>query len=156
MMTPPAAPLRNPGVSAVNRFVALIAFISLFATAAHAQDDPHAACAAPPSYVPAELLVRTVPLRSGVGNSHERVTTTSKEAQAFYDQGLNYLESYVWAVMLDKGTFPNGTTSVAARLPLPDTPPEPSPRVDFKASRLAKNRRPKAIRPLRGGHAGRI
>ncbi len=60
------------------------------------QDDPHAACAAPPSYVPADLLTRPVPLRKGVGNSHEVVTTTSKDAQAFYDQGLNYLESYVW------------------------------------------------------------
>jgi tetratricopeptide (TPR) repeat protein len=61
-----------------------------------AQDDPHAACAAPPSYVPPELLERVVPLRTGIGNSHEAVSTTSKEAQAFYDQGLNYLESYVW------------------------------------------------------------
>jgi len=66
------------------------------AGAARAQDDPHAACAAAPSYVPAELLTRAVPLRSGIGNSHETVSTTSKEAQAFYDQGLNYLESYVW------------------------------------------------------------
>ena len=66
------------------------------AGAPRAQDDPHAACAAPPSYVPAELLERAVPLRTGIGNSHEAVTTTSKEAQAFYDQGLNYLESYVW------------------------------------------------------------
>lgn len=61
-----------------------------------AQDDPHAGCAAPPSYVPAELLERSLPLRSGIGNSHESVTTNSKESQAFYDQGLNYLESYVW------------------------------------------------------------
>ena len=61
-----------------------------------AQDDPHAACAAAPSYVPAELLTRVVPLRTGIGNSHEAVTTKSLEAQAFYDQGLNYLESYVW------------------------------------------------------------
>ena len=61
-----------------------------------AQDDPHAACAAPPSYVPEELLERAVPLRTGVGNSHEAVTTANPQAQAFYDQGLNYLESYVW------------------------------------------------------------
>ncbi|MEX2138033.1 MAG: hypothetical protein WD894_02140 [Pirellulales bacterium] len=61
-----------------------------------AQDDPHAACAVPPSYVPAELLERPVPLRSGVGNSAETVTTRSAEAQEFYNQGLNYLESYVW------------------------------------------------------------
>jgi len=65
-------------------------------TPAFAQDDPHAACAAPPSYVPAELLERPIPLRQGIGNSHEAVTTASKEAQAFYDQGLNFLESYVW------------------------------------------------------------
>ncbi len=37
-----------------------------------------------------------MPLRKGVGNSHETVTTASSQAQAFYDQGLNYLESYVW------------------------------------------------------------
>src|SRR5262245_19914563 len=61
-----------------------------------AQEDPHAACAAPPSYVPEGLLERPVPLRPGVGNSHETVTTASPGAQAFYDQGLNYLESYVW------------------------------------------------------------
>ncbi len=66
------------------------------APVASAQDDPHAACAAPPSYVPAGLLERPLPLRTGVGNSHDVVTTTSREAQAFYDQGLNYLESYVW------------------------------------------------------------
>jgi len=63
---------------------------------ASAQEDPHAACAAPPSAIPAGLLERPVPLRPGVGNSHETVTTASPEAQAFYDQGLNYLESYVW------------------------------------------------------------
>jgi tetratricopeptide (TPR) repeat protein len=60
------------------------------------RDDPHAGCAAPPSYVPAELLERPVTLRNRIGNSHETVTTASVEAQAFYDQGLNYLESYVW------------------------------------------------------------
>jgi tetratricopeptide (TPR) repeat protein len=63
---------------------------------AAAQDDPHAACALAPSYVPAGLLERPVPLRQGIGNSHQKVTTTSADAQAFYDQGLDYLESYVW------------------------------------------------------------
>lgn len=33
---------------------------------------------------------------SGIGNSHEKVTTASDDAQAYYDEGLNYLESYVW------------------------------------------------------------
>lgn len=60
------------------------------------QDDPHALCAAAPSYVPADLIDRPVLLASGIGNSHETVTTSSAEAQRFYDQGLNYLESYVW------------------------------------------------------------
>lgn len=76
---------------------ALIALVIMLAPGqAFAQDDPHAACAAPPSYVPPDLLERPVTLRKGVGNSRETVTTTSKEAQAFYNQGLNYLESYVW------------------------------------------------------------
>jgi hypothetical protein len=65
-------------------------------SAAAVQDDPHAACAAPPSYVPADLLERPLPLRKGIGNSHEAVTTKSPEAAAYFDQGLNYLESYVW------------------------------------------------------------
>src|SRR5262245_21946968 len=60
------------------------------------QQDAHVGCAVPPSYVPAELLERTVKLRSGIGNSHEIITTQSREAQAYYNQGLNYLESYVW------------------------------------------------------------
>src|SRR5262245_47333290 len=64
--------------------------------AALGQDDPHAGCAVPPTYVPAELLERPVTLHDGIGNSHEAVTAASGKAQAFYDQGLNYLESYVW------------------------------------------------------------
>src|SRR5687767_76512 len=83
---------RTPTPVACLFAVALLAA----ATPVLAQDDPHAACAAPPSYVPAELLERPIPLRQGVGNSREKVTTTSPEAQAFYDQGINYLESYVW------------------------------------------------------------
>src|SRR5580765_1104415 len=66
------------------------------APAAWAEDDPSACCVVAPTYVPAAILQRSLPLRTGVGNSHEKVTTTSAEAQAFYDQGLNYLESYVW------------------------------------------------------------
>ena len=59
------------------------------------QDDAHAACAAT-GWVPRQILDRPVPIRPGVGNAHEDVTTSSKEAQAFYDQGLNYLHGYVW------------------------------------------------------------
>ncbi|HMG34268.1 MAG TPA: hypothetical protein VKM94_10050 [Blastocatellia bacterium] len=46
--------------------------------------------------IPLEVLQRPVPLRTGIGSIHDPVTTSSKEAQAFYDQGLAYLHSYVW------------------------------------------------------------
>src|SRR5437016_490539 len=47
-------------------------------------------------WAPNEILERPLPLLHDVGNLHEKVTTSSAEAQAFYDQGLNYLASYVW------------------------------------------------------------
>src|SRR6516164_10347661 len=46
--------------------------------------------------VPREILERPLALRTGIGTLHEKVTTSSQEAQAFYDQGLAYLHSYVW------------------------------------------------------------
>ena len=46
--------------------------------------------------VPIEILERPVTLRDGIGRAHEDVTTASNDAQAFYDQGLAYLHSYVW------------------------------------------------------------
>jgi tetratricopeptide (TPR) repeat protein len=47
-------------------------------------------------WVPAELLERPVSLREGIGKIHEPVSTKSAEAQAFYDQGVAYLHSFVW------------------------------------------------------------
>ncbi|MDP9264400.1 MAG: hypothetical protein M3O85_08795, partial [Acidobacteriota bacterium] len=47
-------------------------------------------------WVPPEILERPLPLRSGLGPVHEAVTTSSKEAPAYYDQGMAYLHSYVW------------------------------------------------------------
>src|SRR5208282_145495 len=47
-------------------------------------------------WVPREILERPVPLRQGIGNLHEEVTTSSPQAQAFYDQGLDYLHAYEW------------------------------------------------------------
>jgi tetratricopeptide (TPR) repeat protein len=49
-----------------------------------------------PAEVPSEILERPLTLREGRGAVHERVSTTSTDAQAFYDQGLAYLHSYVW------------------------------------------------------------
>ena len=78
------------------RHVLVVLIVALAcAVAAGAQDDPHAACAAT-GWVPREILDRPVGLRPGTGNAHEAVTTGSPEAQALYDQGLNYLHGYVW------------------------------------------------------------
>ena len=44
----------------------------------------------------AAIVQRPLTLRDGIGRAHESVTTSSKAAQAFYDQGLAYLHSFVW------------------------------------------------------------
>jgi tetratricopeptide (TPR) repeat protein len=51
---------------------------------------------APTSAVALELASRPTTLKTGIGVAHDAVKTTSREAQAFYDQGLAYLQSYVW------------------------------------------------------------
>ena len=64
-------------------------------TPAPAQDEfarTHSMC----GWIPTSLLLRPVPLRTGIGTIHEEVSTSSKRAQEFYDQGLAYLQSYVW------------------------------------------------------------
>lgn len=43
-----------------------------------------------------ELVERPLPLRTGIGTAHDLVSTGSSPAQAFYDQGLAYLHSYMW------------------------------------------------------------
>lgn len=60
----------------------------------HAAKAQHAIHVIP--RVPSELLERPITLRSGIGTAHDAVTTKSADAQAFYDQGLAYLHSYVW------------------------------------------------------------
>ena len=81
-----------------TKWPVFLAVAGLWAAPALAEtpaEDPHAACAAG-AWVPEGLLDRPVPRRTGTGNAHEVVTTTSAEAQAFYDQGLDYLHGYVW------------------------------------------------------------
>lgn len=46
--------------------------------------------------VPTELLNRPLPLRANIGRAHDVVSTTSNDAQAYYDQGLAYLHGFVW------------------------------------------------------------
>jgi tetratricopeptide (TPR) repeat protein len=47
-------------------------------------------------WVPREFLERPTTIQKGIGSLHEKVSTSSKQAQLFYDQGLTYLHSYVW------------------------------------------------------------
>jgi len=61
-------------------------------SAALAQHEGHEA----PGSVPREILERPLAIRQGIGVAQETVTTPSPEAQAFYDQGLAYLHSFVW------------------------------------------------------------
>jgi len=60
-----------------------------------AQQDPHAHHEMT-GWVPREILERPTSLREGIGKVNVAVTTSSAEAQAFYNQGLAYLHSYVW------------------------------------------------------------
>ena len=43
-----------------------------------------------------EVMERPATLDPGAGRMHQEVSTNSAEAQAFYDQGIAYLHSYVW------------------------------------------------------------
>src|SRR5262245_39062330 len=43
-----------------------------------------------------DIARRSLPIRSGIGSAHDAVATSSADVQAFYDQGLSYLHSYVW------------------------------------------------------------
>jgi tetratricopeptide (TPR) repeat protein len=49
-----------------------------------------------PAVTLTNLVNRPLTLRSGIGSAHDTVSTSSKQAQAFYDQGLAYLHSFVW------------------------------------------------------------
>jgi len=44
----------------------------------------------------AEVMKRPVALTDGAGRMHQKVSTDSAEGQAYYDQGIAYLHSYVW------------------------------------------------------------
>jgi tetratricopeptide (TPR) repeat protein len=56
----------------------------------------HAHAALQTSNAVVEVAERPLPLRTGIGSAHDAAGTSSKPAQAFYDQGLAYLHSYVW------------------------------------------------------------
>jgi tetratricopeptide (TPR) repeat protein len=67
----------------------LVMVLALASQAAHSHPPASSAGAL-------ELAARPTTIRTGIGVAHDIVGTTSKQAQAFYDQGLAYLHSYVW------------------------------------------------------------
>jgi tetratricopeptide (TPR) repeat protein len=75
-------------------FLALFCILPL-ATGALAQHEHHSDEGSV-GWVPREILQRPAVLREGMGKINDPVTTASPEAQAFYNQGLAYLHSYVW------------------------------------------------------------
>src|SRR6266849_7316536 len=75
-------------------FLALICVLPL-ATATLAQHEHHGDEDSV-GWVPREILQRSVVLRKGTGKINDPATTSLPEAQAFYNQGLAYLHSYVW------------------------------------------------------------
>jgi tetratricopeptide (TPR) repeat protein len=78
-----------------TRIASLMIFIFLAAGSLVAQEvshDGHAHI----GWLPADILERPVSQQQGIGKIHEAVSTKSRQAQIFYDQGLAYLQSYVW------------------------------------------------------------
>lgn len=75
--------------------ILLIAVLFISPMPSLAQQDAHDHQGAVDS-IPLELLNKPLTLRQGVGNVNDTVTTASKEAQSYYNQGIAYLHSYVW------------------------------------------------------------
>jgi tetratricopeptide (TPR) repeat protein len=74
----------------------LAALLLETAAAAAAQPLSHAGCAAPGDSVEPALLERPTSLRKDIGAVHQKITTSSAETQAFYDQGLTFMHHYVF------------------------------------------------------------
>jgi tetratricopeptide (TPR) repeat protein len=73
-------------------FVAVVVAVIVAAATVFAQS--HAGHVMPP--LPRELIERPLPLRTGIGAAHDAVSTQDPQAQAYYDQGLAYLHSFIW------------------------------------------------------------
>ncbi|HYC61549.1 MAG TPA: tetratricopeptide repeat protein [Thermoanaerobaculia bacterium] len=78
------------------RLLMAVAIVLLSTTSAMPQEHAGACHGSEIGWVPRELLHRPISLRSGIGLVDEPVTTSSKEARAFYNQGLAYLHSFVF------------------------------------------------------------
>lgn len=79
----------------MKRIVTWLALLVL-SVAAPAEENP-SHCAGPSGdYVEAALLERPTTWKDGIGKVSQTVTAKTPSVQAFYDQGLAYLHSYVW------------------------------------------------------------
>jgi len=78
----------------MRRIVTVVTFSLLACSSAAAQHASHEPLVG--GHVPREIIERPVPLRTGIGKVTHPTSTQSPEAQAFYEQGLAYLHSYVW------------------------------------------------------------
>src|SRR5215467_9226666 len=79
----------------VIRFVGLLFLVIVVPNLMTAQNGLHSSHGYI-GWISAEILNRPVTLQQGIGKIHEPVSTSSRQAQLFYDQGLAYLQSYVW------------------------------------------------------------
>ena len=79
-------------------FLALCFLLVLPPALAQEHQHTHAEADDAPLTIPAELLERPVALRAGTGAQtiNDPVTSASKQAQAFYAQGVAYLHGYVF------------------------------------------------------------
>ena len=87
------SPQRRAG-AAIGVAISLALGAGLAQSSAHAASAQRAISETLPSLL--DVVRRPVTLRDDVGYAHETVTTDVPRAQAFFDQGLAYLHSYVW------------------------------------------------------------
>jgi tetratricopeptide (TPR) repeat protein len=79
-----------------SRAASAFLFLALPGLAIGQELPPSSHCASPPSALPADVKERPIGLEPGAGVLRQKVSARSEEAQAFYDQGIAYLASYVW------------------------------------------------------------
>jgi tetratricopeptide (TPR) repeat protein len=82
----------------LRRAIPALAFLLAASSPAITAEIPvtHAGCSTPGEPVEPALLERPTSLRTDIGQIRQKVTVSSAETQAFYDQGLTLLHHYVW------------------------------------------------------------
>lgn len=78
----------------MRRILPILLLLAVPAAAAAQSAHDHGTTVA--GRIPREIIERAVPARTGIGKVSHPTSAKSAEAQAFYEQGLAYLHSYVW------------------------------------------------------------